>query len=161
MLAGSSPHDARRSIPVTTLRYCRQGCSAASSARKGTFLRRSARLKSIEYRVWWTAQPKTLASFNVRKKKGLSLPCRTPNGLALSWGTLKNRVNGLVPAHQEILGASCHATLHGFYRAAKPLWLRRLLWASYLKVLEISVRTCHTGLAELILGQNTWKYYVL
>lgn len=36
----------------------------------------------------------------------------------------------------------------------QSLRLMRLLWASYLKVLEIYVCTCHTGLVELILGQN-------
>ena len=60
---------------------------------------------------------------------------------------------GCTSAH-EILRASCHPTLHGFYGDVKSLRLMRLLWASYLKVLEIYVCTCHTGLVELILGQN-------
>lgn len=55
---------------------------------------------------------------------------------------------------QQILRASCHTTLHGFYGDVKSLQLMRLLWAGSLKVFGVYVCICHTGLVKLILSQN-------
>lgn len=70
------------------------------------------------------------------------LPCTSPNGLAFSWWTLKNKIKGIVPVHMRSLGSAV-TPLYRTFKDVKSLRLMRLLWATYLKVLEIYVSTFH------------------
>lgn len=111
----------------------------------------TARLKSIQYSVWWAAQSKTLASFHLLEKKGemcgKPLPCRNPNGLGIvMMNTEAQSQRGCSSAH-EILRASCHPNLCRFYGDIKSLRLMNLLQPGYLRYLKFrSAHVMQSGL---------------
>lgn len=133
--------------------------SVTGSVKKEAFLQRPARLKSIQYSVWWAAQSKTLARFHLFEKKGemcgKHFPCRNPNGLALFMMNTGVQSQRGCPSAHEILRGGCHPNLCRFYGDIKSL-IRADEFASgwLLQVLKISVCTCHARWIELILIQN-------